>query len=123
MDNEIFKRLSKRVSQLEEENEALLDRVDGLTRACREIVKRLPKADRAEDVLFLEYKAGKNRIRPLLPSETEDDIPATVKLAMKIEEAEARNLRLVRQNATLERRRLAAERAARKLKREGGEIK
>jgi len=95
--------------------ELLLDRIDALTKAVIYLSKNTPRGDRAEDTLYL---AAGNRVRPLLVGESEEDLPITARMALKLETEEAKALRLSRQNATLDRRKAMADRAKRKAERE-----
>jgi hypothetical protein len=119
MDTEDFgKRISalaKRVSTCETEHDLILDRLEALTAAVLYLSKVTPRGDRAEDTLYL---AAGNRVRPLLCGETEEGLPGVARVALKIETEEARTLRLLMQNATLERRKAAADRAKRKADRD-----
>lgn len=107
--------LSKRVSTLETENEMILDRIEGLTKAAL-ILSKL--SDRATDAADAVYRDRGNRVRPLLVGETEEELPQTAKMALKLETEEAKALRLLRQNATLERRKAIADRAKKRAEKE-----
>lgn len=118
MDDATDKRLreqAKRISLLETENDLILDRLEALTQAVKFLSKITPRGDRAEDTLFL---AAKNRVRPLLVGESEEDLPAVARIALRIEEVDAKAIRLALQNSTLERRKLAADREKRKAERD-----
>ena len=123
-----LKGLSKRVSLLEDATAAHDDLLSGLTKAVVLLGKRTKPqvgADVGDFVLF----GPQSRLRPMPSGISNDDFcEATrdaITLAESIEDEEARNLRLRRQNAILEIRRLAADRAERKqllVKKAGGGV-